>query len=150
MSFFEGVTKKVDEGSAVDVVYMDFSKAFDKVPHGKLLHKVKSHGFQGEVSKWIQNWLLDRSQRVVVGGCFSNWSPVTSGVPQGSVLGPVLFVIYINDWDENIGGMVRKFADDTKIGGTVDSEESYLRLQRDLDQLGQWADEWQMEFKLDK
>ena len=66
------------------------------------------------------------------------------------MLGPLLFVIYINDLDENIGGMFSKFADDTKIGGIVDSEESYLRLQRDLDQLGQWADEWQMEFNLDK
>ena len=65
IDFFEGVTKKVDEGSAVDVVSMDFSKAFDKVPHGRLLHKVKSHGIQGEVSKWIQNWLLDKPE----GGC---------------------------------------------------------------------------------
>ena len=65
-------------GNAVDVVYMDFNKAFDKVPHGRLLHKVESLGVQGEVSKWIQNWLLDRSLRVVVEGCFSNWRPVTS------------------------------------------------------------------------
>ena len=63
IEFFEGITKKIDEGSAVDVIYMDFSKAFDKVPHGRLLHKVKSHGVQGEVSKWIQNWLLDRMWR---------------------------------------------------------------------------------------
>ena len=107
--------KKVDEGSAVDVVYMDFSKAFDKVPHGRLLHKVESHGIQDEVSKWIQNWLLDRSQRVVVENCFSNWRPVTSGVPQGSVLGPLLFVIYIYDLDENIEGMVRKFAEALRL-----------------------------------
>ena len=102
------------------------------------------------MSNWIQNWLLDRSQRVVVEGCFSNWRPVTSSVPQGSVLGPLLFVIYINDLDENIGGMFSKFADDTKSSGIVDREESYLQLQRDLDQLGQWADEWQVEFNLDK
>ena len=92
----------------------------------------------------------DRSLRVVVAGCFSNWGPVASGVPQGSVLGPLLFVIYINDLDENLGGMVSKFTDDTKIGGIMDSEEGYLGLQQDLDQLGQWADEWQMEFNLDK
>ena len=74
IEFFEGVTKKLDEGSAVDVIYVDFSKAFDKVPRGRLLHKVKSHGIQGEVAKWIQNWLDDRHQRVVVESCFSNWS----------------------------------------------------------------------------
>ena len=108
---------------------MDFSKAFDKVSHGRLLHKVKSHGIQGEVAKWIQNCLDDRSQRVIVEGCFSNWRPMTSGVPQGSVLGPLIFVIYINDLDENLGGIVSKFADDTKIGDIVDSEERYLRLQ---------------------
>ena len=96
IEFFEGVTKKEDEGSAVDVVYMDFGKAFDKVSHGRLLHKVKSHGIQGEVAKWIQNWLDDRSQRVVVEGYFSNWRPVTSDVPQELVLGPLLFVTYIN------------------------------------------------------
>ena len=66
------MTKEIDEGSAIDAVYMDFSKAFDKVPHGGLLNKVKSHGIQGEVAKWIQNWLDDRRERVVVKGCFSN------------------------------------------------------------------------------
>ena len=100
--------------------------------------------------KHSKNTVLDRSQRVVVESCFSNWRAVTSGVPQGSVLGPLLFVIYINDLDENMGGMVSKFADDTKIGGIVDNEEGYLGLQWNLDQLGQWADEWQMEFNLDK
>ena len=150
IEFFEGVTKKVDEGSAVDVVHTDFSKAFDKVPHGRLLHKVKSYAIQGEVANWMQNLLDDIKQRVVVEGCFSDRRLVTSGVPQGSVLCPLLFVIYIDDLDENLGGMVSKFADDIKIGGIVDSEEGYLGLQQDLDQLGQWADEWQMEFNLDK
>ncbi|MBB6707133.1 reverse transcriptase family protein [Proteus mirabilis] len=150
IEFFEEVTKRIDEGRAVDVIYMDFSKAFDKVPHGRLVSKVRSHGIQGELAIWIQNWLKGRRQRVVVEGCFSDWRPVTSGVPQGSVLGPLLFVIYINDLDASIRGTVSKFADDTKIGGVVDSEEGYLRLQQDLDQMGQWAEKWQMEFNSDK
>eukprot|EP00061_Rhincodon_typus_P001378 g14633.t1 len=82
--------------------------------------------------------------------CFSDWRPVTSGVPQGSVLDPLLFITYINDLDVNIGGMLSKFADDTKIGDAVVSEEGYFRIQQDLDQMGRWAEEWQMEFNLDK
>ena len=94
---------------------MDFSKAFDKVPHGRLLHKVKSHGIQGEVSKWIQNWLLDRSKRVVVESCFSNWRPVTSSVSQGLVLCTLLFFIYTNDLDGYLGGMVSEFANEPRL-----------------------------------
>ena len=150
LEFFEEVTRKVDEGKAVDVVYMDFSKAFDKVPHGRLVRKVQSLGIHGEVVNWIRHWLNGRSQRVVVEDCFSEWRPVTSGVPQGSVLGPLLFVIYINDLDDNVVNWISKFADDTKIGGVVDSEEGFQSLQRDLDQLEKWAEKWQMEFNADK
>jgi len=150
LEFFEEVTRKVDEGKAVDVVYLDFSKAFDKVPHGRLVRKVQSLGIHGEVVNWIRHWLNGRSQRVVVEDCFSGWRPVTSGVPQGSVLGPLLFVIYINDLDDNVVNWISKFADDTKIGGVVDSEEGFQSLQRDLDQLEKWAEKWQMEFNADK
>lgn len=82
IEFFEEVTKMIDEGKAVDVVYMDFSKAFDKVPHGRLVQKVKLHGIRGELARWIQNWLGHRRQRVAVEGCVSEWRAVTSGVPQ--------------------------------------------------------------------
>jgi len=87
IEFFEEVTKMLDEEKAVDVGYMDFSKAIDKVPHGRLVQKVKSHGIRGELAKWIQNWLGHRKQRVAVEGCFSEWKAVTSSVSQGSVLG---------------------------------------------------------------
>ena len=139
-----------DKGRAVDVVYMDFSKAFDKVPHGRLVQKIKSHGIRGELARWIQNWLGHRRQRVVVEGWFSEWRSVTSGLLQGSVLGPLLFVIYINDLEENIAGLISKFADDTKIAGVADSDEDCQRIQQDIDRLENWVEKWQIEFNPDK
>jgi ribonucleases P/MRP protein subunit RPP40 len=81
----------------LDVIYLDFQKAFDKVPHRRLLRKVQSLGINGQIYKWIENWLSQRSQRVQLAGFSSNWVEVKSGVPQGSVLGTILFLMYIND-----------------------------------------------------
>ena len=150
LEFFEEVTREIDEGKAVDVVYMDFSKAFDKVPHGRLVKKVQLLGINAGIARWIQQWLNGRSQRVMVDGCLSGWRQVTSGVPQGSVLGPLLFVMYINDLDEGVVNWISKYADDTKIGGVVDNEEDFQSLQSDLGQLEKWAERWQMEFNADK
>ena len=111
----EEIIKWIDEGSPVDIIYLDFQKAFYKVPHQRLLLKLKAHGIEVGIIDWIEQWLTGRRQRVVVDGEVSNWKSVLSGVPQGSVLGPLLFLIYINDLDDNITSNVLKFADYIKV-----------------------------------
>jgi len=150
LAFFNTVTKGVDEGKGVDVVYLDLCKAFDMVPHGRLVAKMRGYGVGGSVLGWIAEWLRDRKQRVVLNGAKSKWSGVTSGVPQGSVLGPILFVIYVNDLDEKMGGNVFKYADDTKIVRVVAGWEDSRDMQRDLDIAEGWAHNWKMGFNKNK
>ena len=109
--FFEEITKWVDAGSPVDVIYLDFQKAFDKVPHQRLILKLKSHGMGNSIINWIEQWLTDRRQWVVGDGEVSSRKSVLSGVPQGSVL----FLVYIDDLEEGVTGNILKFADDTKL-----------------------------------
>ena len=148
--FLEEITKWIDEGSPVDIIYLDFQKAFDKVPHQGLLLKLKAHGIGDGVIDWIEQWLTDRRQRVVVDGEISNWKSVLCGVPQVSVLGPLLFLIYINDVDENITSNVLKFADDTKLFRKVNTDGDKQHLQNDLDRLVKWSEKWQILFNFVK
>ena len=150
LEFLEYITKQLDEGNSVDVIYLDFSKAFDKVPHRRLIHKLRLHGIGGTIVEWIGEWLSGRKQRVVLNGVKSDWKEVVSGVPQGSVLGPLLFLVYINDLDIGVGSKISKFADDTKIASTVQDAQDNFKIQRDLDRLVAWADKWQMEFNSQK
>ena len=147
MFFLEEITKWIDEGSPVNIIYLDFQKAFDKVPHQRLLLKLKAHG---SITDWIEQWLTDRRQRVVVDGEVSNWKSVLSGVPQGSVLGPILFLIYINDLDDSKTSNVLKFADDTTLFRKVNTDGDKQHLQNDLDRLVKWSEKWQMLFNFCK
>jgi len=150
LSFFDEVTDMVDQGMPVDVVYLDFQKAFDKVSHAKLLQKLRRYGIRGKTANWIEDWLCGRRQRVVVEGSKSGWERVWSGVPQGSVLGPLLFLVYVDDLDDDIWNMLLKFADDTKLISKVQTDDDRLKLQGDLDKLYKWSQEWSMDFNVEK
>jgi len=111
-----------------------------------LSSKFLSHGIDGKIKHWIDQWLSGRLQRVGLNGTVSSWQKVTCGVPQGSVLGPVLFLIYINDLDDSMFNWILKFADDTKMFGKINDSQDAENLRKDLDRLIQWSNEWQMMF----
>ena len=150
LNVIEDWTGAIESGKSVDVIYLDFSKAFDRVPHAHLISKLSSYGINGLLLKWIKDFLDNRRQRVCVRGSHSNWSSVTSGVPQGSVLGPILFIIYVNDLPEVVTSNLWMFADDSKIYRTITSDEDINRLQEDLHNISIWCSKWLMTLNLDK
>ena len=152
LTFLERSTSEVDQGNSVDVLYLDYAKAFDKVPHKKLLAKIEALKVNGKILGWIRSWLTDRRQKVTLNNKYSEWKPVTSGVPQGSVLGPVAFTIFINDLDMSVGDSaeIYKFADDTKIAKKIGGEEDQRSMQAVINNLLIWAQNWGMTFNRSK
>ena len=149
IEFYHKILSNYDNKIASDIIYLDLKKAFDRVSHKYLLIKLQSYGMKN-LCNWVGDWLSHRRQRVALNGIMSDWMPVTSGVPQGSVLGPVLFLIYINDVGDNMTSFVSKFADDTKVGHKVQSLLDRKEIQNDLNALVTWTKKWDMEFNRDK
>jgi len=143
-------TSILDQGGEIDTIYTDFMKAFDKVPHKRLIYKLEKYGISKQTCKWVQNFLTNRKQRVQVYGSYSQWHDVTSGIPQGSVLGPILFVVFINDLPKCVNSSVFMFADDTKIYREISTKNDQLILQDDLNKLFEWSNKWLLKFHPDK
>jgi len=141
---------EIDEGKPVDAIYLDLRKAFDTVPHNRLINKLKGYGIEGPLLRWIEDFLHNRSQFVKVNNASSSHTKVTSGVPQGSVIGPTLFIYYINDMPDVVNCVVRIFADDTKAYTSVDTESKRKLLQESIDMLVQWTDKWLLRFNSSK
>lgn len=146
------INQTLDNSGQTDIIYMDFSKAFDSVCHRLLVHKLRSFGFHGTLLKWFESYLNNRHQRVVIEGESSQWLPVLSGVPQGSILGPLLFLLYVNDISDCVSAnsVIGLFADDAKMIRSIHSLNDCLALQNDLDKLCEWSKKWKLDFNVGK
>ena len=142
--------KEVDSKTPVDAIYLDLQKAFDTVPHKRLIKKLEGYGICGNLLLWIKDFLDARSQYVCINGVKSSKVGVISGVPQGSVLGPILFLYYINDMPDHVNCDIKIFADDTKIYSISSSEEMCSSLQSSLDSLVEWCENWLLSLNSDK
>ena len=143
-------TSEMDKGNYTDVNYMDFQKAFDTVPHTRLISKLKSFNIRNDLVNWIEAFITNRRQKVAENEKESNWHKITSGIPQGSVLGPLLFVPYVNDLPELTKSNTFLFTDDIKIFRAITNTNDQDILQQDLSILEQWSDKWLLKFHPDK
>jgi hypothetical protein len=134
----------------VDVIFLDFSRAFDTVPFNRLMYKLKSNGIRGNVLNWIEHFLTERKQRVLVNDQYSSWSKVTSGVPQGTILGPLLFLVFINDICDALNCTCRLYADDCIIYRPIQGINDVVSLQMDLNKLHEWSTKWLLNFNVKK
>ena len=145
------IATKMAKNTQVDVILLDFAKAFDKVPHKRLLLKLDHYGIRGSTYQWIESFLSDRHQCVVTGGTTSTYADVRSGVPQGTVLGPLLFLLFINDLPDNVESSdARLFADDCILFRAISTLADAQALQDDLLKLESWESDWQMSFNASK
>ena len=148
---YNDIYEALTEGKRLDTVFLDFAKAFDKVDHTILLEKVKKHGIGGKIGRWIMEFLKERKFRVVANGCMSREEDVISGVPQGTVLAAILFVIMISDIDENVKKcLIRSFADDTRVNKKIEGERDKELMQMDLEAIYEWAEKNKMKFNENK
>ena len=146
LNHYDNIIHELEKGNNVDVIYLDFAKAFDKVDHGILCHKLKQLGITGKIGAWIHNFLNERQQAVIVDGQLSTLSDVLSSVPQGTVLGPILFLILINDIGDNIASTISSFADDTRVLRGIQDTNDILALQEDLRRVYEWQNDNNMQF----
>ena len=146
----ESWTNALDEGFGLDVIYLDYRKAFDSVLHKRMIAKLKTFGITGKTLTWLKSFLADRTMRVGIRGTFSHDDPVTSGVPKGSVIGPLLFILYVNELPDWIKNEIKMFVDDTMILCKIKTVKDAESLQADLNDLMEWSRRWQMAFNSDK
>ena len=150
LSVLEDWTDAIDNDLQVDTLYLDFRKAFDSVPHRRLLKKIEAYGISGNILMWLKDFLDGRLQRVVLDGFESGWNRVISGIPQGSILGPILFIIFVNDLPSVVGSICKMFADDCKIYRRIVSNQDIQALQEDIARLCQWSEDWKLAFNIQK
>ena len=148
---YDDWAKSRNNRKPTNIAFLDFSKAFDSVPHERLLFKLERHGIDGSALQWFRNFLIGRMQRVVIRGTCSSWSPVLSGIPQGTILGPVLFILYVNEISSGILSTVKLYADDTKVCREIsDIARDTVILQSELFHLKSWSEAWQLNFNANK